>query len=448
MTYKIAKTSQDADQYFGAVSLLLDGTDLQDKSLDTKAITVNGNAQVSTAQSKWNGSSLYFDGSGDYLLAGYNDGAFDFGPDNWTVEFWIYLPSLPSSYRRIYSYVSGSTTSCFFEITNSNRMSFGFISGGTTNLVTAPSGMTSGVWTHFAGVRNGSNLSLFSGGVEVATLNVGTNSANTGASHELFIGRWQSSNATRDLNGYIQDLRVTKGVARYTANFTPPTQPFTSALKTGADQHFYNISLLIQGDGTNGSTNIVDSSYNTKTITVNGDAQISTAQSKFGGSSLYFDGARDYLTVSSSSDFGFGTGDFTIEFWAHLTLLSGTRMLVDFRSSGSSQLAPTIYTAGAQLKFFNSGSNRIDGGTLSTSVWYHVAVSRQGTNTRMFLDGVQTGSTYSDSSDYPSRPVAVGGYVYSTGFDSQGYIDDLRITKGVARYTSNFTPPTKAFPDY
>ena len=66
----------------------------------------------------------------------------------------------------------------------------------------------------------------------------------------------------------------------------------------------------------------------------------------------------------------------------------------------------------------------------------------------MFLDGVQTGSTYSDSSDYPSRPVAVGGYVYSTGFDSQGYIDDLRITKGVARYTSNFTPPTKAFPDY
>ena len=206
-----------------------------------------------------------------------------------------------------------------------------------------------------------------------------------------------------------------------------------------ADPYFGAVSLLLDG------TDLQDKSLDTKAITVNGNAQVSTTQSKWNGSSLYFDGTGDYLTIPTSSDFSFGTGDFTIEFWAHLTLLSSTRILVDFRSSGSSQLAPTIFTSGTQLRFFNSGSNQITGGTLSTSVWYHVAVSRQGTNTRMFLDGVQTGSTYSDSSDYPSRPVAVGGYPYASGFDSKGYIQDLRITKGVARYTANFTPPTQPF---
>jgi hypothetical protein len=455
VTYKLAKTSRDADQYFGAVSLLLDGTDLQDKSLDTKTITVNGDAQVSTAQSKWNGSSLAFDGNGDYLLTGYNGGAFDFGSDNWTVEFWIYLPSLPSSYRRIYSYMSGSTESCFFEITNSNRMSFGIYSGGTLLLATDPSAMTSGVWTHFAGVRNGSNLSLFSGGVEVATLNVGTSSANTGASFELFIGRWKSNIATRDLNGYLQDLRVTKGVARYTANFTPPTQPFTpAAVAPDYDPYFFpNVSLLLKGDGTNGSTNIVDSSYPAKTITVNGDAQISTAESKFGGSSLYFDGTGDYLTTATHvSDFNFGTGDFTIEFWINSTQTSRTDPFAwnfDYTLAGWGSF------------ILNTSSGRIDWyeglgiATYATSTgwndgsWHHLAVSRSGTSLKMFLDGVQIGSTATSSYSYGASNVGVSlGFSASTGYYLNGYIDDIRLTKGVARYTSNFTPPTKAFPNY
>jgi len=233
-SYQFAAPAGPTDPYFANVSLLLHGdgtngsTNIVDSSYNPKTITVAGNAQISTTQSKFGGSSIYFDGSGDYLNIGYNGGAFDFGSSDWTVEFWIYLPSLPNAYKRIYSYINGNTEACFFELTNSNKMSFGvyFDPAPSGYIATDPSAMTSGAWMHFAGVRNGSSLLLFREGIQVASVTVGTNSVNGGSGHELFIGKWKSTDTTRDLNAHIDDLRITRGIARYTSNFTPPTQPF------------------------------------------------------------------------------------------------------------------------------------------------------------------------------------------------------------------------------
>ena len=219
------------------------------------------------------------------------------------------------------------------------------------------------------------------------------------------------------------------------------------------DEEFDKVSLLLHGDGTNGSTTIVDSSSSPKAVTAVGDAQISTAQSKFGGASLAFDGTGDYLTVPSSADFAFGTGDFTVEFWLKSQNSSNQRGILQI-SDATGGLS-TSYANGLVF-YFPTGSGSIGAvvngaglqsanNILSLNTWYHVAATRSGTSFAMFVDGVQI-ITSTSSANLTASNLAVGGY-YNTSYLLNGYIDDLRITKGVARYTSNFTPPTAPFPD-
>jgi hypothetical protein len=218
------------------------------------------------------------------------------------------------------------------------------------------------------------------------------------------------------------------------------------------DEEFDNVSLLLHGDGTNGSTTIVDSSSSPKAVTAVGDAQISTAQSKFGGSSLAFDGTGDYLTVPSSADFAFGTGDFTVEFWLKsqnssnqrgiLQISDATGGLSTSYANGLVFYFPTASSIGALI---NGAGLQSANNILSLNTWHHVAATRSGTSFAVFVDGVQS-ITSTSSANLTASNLAVGGY-YDTSYLLNGYIDDLRITKGVARYTSNFTPPTAPFPD-
>ena len=219
----------------------------------------------------------------------------------------------------------------------------------------------------------------------------------------------------------------------------------TGAEKTPVDPQFGSVSLLLHGNGTNGSTTITDNSPTPKTVTAVGNAQISTAQSKFGGASIAFDGSGDYLNVPSSASMRLEASDFTIEFWLYLAA-QGTYIIYDQRSVAS-QVVPTIYTASGQIKYLVSSSDRITGSTLAAAVWNHIAVSRSGTSTKMFVNGTQAGSTYTDTNDYIQNPVGVGTTLVTLSNNLNGYIDDLRITKGVARYTANFIPPTAQFPD-
>jgi hypothetical protein len=220
----------------------------------------------------------------------------------------------------------------------------------------------------------------------------------------------------------------------------------------GGDPYWANVSYLLVGNGANGTTtNIKDSSSNNIGTTIFGNTVISTSQSKYGGSSVFFDGIEDYLKCATSSGFTFGTGDFTIEFWMRANSIGpNVQILYDMRPSVSGAY-PVIYTAIAgNLNFFVDGSNVITGATITTGSWQYVALCRASGQTKLFLDGSQTGSTYADSNNYlggANRPY-IGGEGLGGGYNFNGYLYDLRVTKGVARYTSNFTPPTAPLPTY
>jgi len=183
-----------------------------------------------------------------------------------------------------------------------------------------------------------------------------------------------------------------------------------------------------------------------------GNAQISTTQSKFGGSSMFFDGTTDALFEPSNINYGYGTGDFTIEFWLYLNATTTQTIVSNLTAVSGASVAPHIYYENASgIRYYVNSADRITGSALSTGQWYHIAVSRSGSSTKMFINGTQTGSTYTDTNNYgTSNPLGVGDYaVPLTGVSTlNGYIDDLRITKGYARYTTTFTPPTAAFPIY
>lgn len=188
-------------------------------------------------------------------------------------------------------------------------------------------------------------------------------------------------------------------------------------------------------------------------VTLTGNVARSSTQSKFGGYSAYFDGAGDFLyPVNSGPDFAFGTGDFTVEMWVYLPSLGVTRTLYDGRPTSTNGLYVCTYVSATNtIVFFVSSVDRITGTTaLAAMTWYHVALCRSGTSTKLFLNGVQEGATYSDGNNYlgaANRPFIGIDAINSSGSAMLGYIDDLRVTKGVARYTANFAVPTEAFPN-
>jgi hypothetical protein len=215
-------------------------------------------------------------------------------------------------------------------------------------------------------------------------------------------------------------------------------QPFPN------DPYFAFNSLLLHGNGTNGSTVITDSSGSPKTVTAVGNAQISTAQSKFGGASIAFDGAGDYLSTTLPA---FGVNDFTIELWVRFSSFVNYRMFFDTRA-GDSDLLGFVWgtNAAGQLFIYRSGFV-LTTGALSLNTWTHVALTRASGVWRIFVDGTLQAGTYTSFGDL-TRTVARIGMDWATLYGMNGYIDDLRITKDIARYTSNFTPPTAPFPDF
>ena len=235
-----------------------------------------------------------------------------------------------------------------------------------------------------------------------------------------------------------------------------------------ADPYYGAVSLLLHGDGADGSTQIIDSSPNPKTVTAVGDAQISTTESKFNGSSLKFDGTGDYLTSPNNTGFSFGAEDFTIEVWFYIAGNSSLGTLTNTRTgsiiSTESDAVPLdnyegwilfvngdASTTGTAISFIR----RVGGGNAPTSItytatitqssWHHVAVTRSASSLRLFFNGSIVASDLSftgsvNSSGVPLK-IARRGFISGLEGELNGYIDDLRITKGVARYTSNFTPP-------
>ncbi len=241
-------------------------------------------------------------------------------------------------------------------------------------------------------------------------------------------------------------------------NLTKPRlDQFKVTGTTVGDVYFPQTKLLLPFEGVNGATTTSDLSNSNHTPTFAGNAQISTAQSKFGGSSLYLDGS-DQVDLGSSSDWNWPTpsgasGDFTIELWHRRTATSnwGSFFSTENAAYGGIGTAGFIFgydSTNNKLGWYNGTwyyASSSGNTTLAVDTWYHIAAVRYGSTTKLYLNGVEELS-FTDSGSYGTAKLWLGGrgdLSLSYGI-IEGYIDDIRITKGVARYTSNFTAPTTA----
>lgn len=229
------------------------------------------------------------------------------------------------------------------------------------------------------------------------------------------------------------------------------TKPFLSQIAvpvgtTTGDVYYPQTSLLMHFNGTNGSTTMTDSSKNNFTVTATNGAAISTVQSKFGGSSAFFDGTNDFLSISNNAEFNFVTGIFTVELWAYFSSVSGQRPLVTNYQNSTNGWAVQLYLGKIFASFSGDGIDIQGTTTILTNTWYHIALSGTPGSYKLFLNGVQEGPTYTGGTTLSSTSALTIGQIASSAYFN-GYIDELRITNGVARYTSNFTPPTTQFLD-
>lgn len=235
-----------------------------------------------------------------------------------------------------------------------------------------------------------------------------------------------------------------------------------------SDPDFSSVVLLLDFDGADEATAITDLSSSGHTISFVNSAQLDTAQMQFGTASLLTDvDTEDHLLADDSNDWYFAAGDFTVEADIRLATLPDTDTNVEFISHYEPNSGERSWTFGmentsGQMRFLGlhnetgggGAANQIDYADISVSIntWYHVAYCRNGADFRMFLDGVQQGSTFdwdTDSlhdSDHELTIMALGRGFPGPSNLVDGWIDNLRVTKGVARYTANFTPPTAAHP--
>ena len=215
------------------------------------------------------------------------------------------------------------------------------------------------------------------------------------------------------------------------------------------DPHFGKVSLLLHMDGVDGSTTIIDQ-IGAQCLPV-GDARLSTAQSVYGGSSLLLGGSMDGLQINHSGALNFGTGDFTIEMWVYV--IAHTDVLAALFSSGGSSWSSgeciLRFDTGSVLSLYTYGSGVLVGtGSFPAGQWQHVALCRSGGTASIYRGGVAVASgSLPGNLNFSNNLKSFLGY---SDFDKRslnGYIDDLRVTKGLARYTASFTPPAAPFPD-
>jgi hypothetical protein len=439
-----------------------------DNSASPLTITVTGSPSVQAfspfnPSASWSaatyGGSGYFDGNSDYLTVP-TSSAVAFGTGDFNIEFWIYPTTLSSVYVPFDSR-GGGTGIAFFT----NGSTINVAVSGTTNWFAGVS-LTANTWTHIALSRQSNAVKFFLNG------NVAGSSTQTTSfgNNTTYIG--QDSFASNQFwPGYISDVRVVKGTAVYTGAFTPPIAPLSTsgAASASAYSSTTNVNTSFASSETSLLLNftnagIYDSTSKNDLETV-GNAQISTAvNNPFGQNTgvMAFDGGSDKLQRPHSPLFEFGSGDFTIEFWARATSLSGTYTGVvgvwlggNTASQNSWVVLLNSYNATNKFGFsYSNGTSSSDiifNATTSTGSWDHYAVVRSGSTLYGFKNG--NSQSLSSGSSTITGSITNGTEVLNIGTsgtagggtDFNGYLQDLRITR-YARYTSNFTPPTAAFP--
>jgi len=419
----------------------------RDASSNNFTLTVNGSPSVQAFSpfnptASWsaatNGGSGYFDGNGDYLTVPAN-AAFTLTGD-FCVEFWVYSGLLAGGATNptFINDSAGSNSSIFYETNGSNR-GLCLYAAGAARITTATNVLVENQWNHVAIVRSGTtgtNTAAFVNGTRVGTATAFTGTVDFSPP---VINRYGPS-AAGYLNGYMSNFRIVKGSSVYdptSSTITVPTAPLTNITNT---------SLLL--NFTNGGIYDATSKNDLETV---GNAQISTTQSKWGGSSMYFDGTGDWLAVPTSVLPQFGTGDFTIEFWWYPNSLATAQQIIsntnDSAVTGSGEFVITYNTSLGLRFYINAGAVDIQQGSTTgwtTGQWYYVAAVRSGNTLTLYRNGSSIASgSVTGITIGANVPFYIGGEP-TQPTSINGYLQDVRITKGYARTVT--TSPTAAFP--
>lgn len=242
----------------------------------------------------------------------------------------------------------------------------------------------------------------------------------------------------------IDELRIRRGL-HYTGNFTPESSPVLTV-----DPYFANTVLLMPFNNEYGTTAFENIAPITKTLTAHGNAQISTAQFKYGIAAGLFDGTGDYLSTTHNILHSIQSGDFTIEAWVYRNVSGALHYIVSKRPSGATATGwEWRINSTDLLQFLHvGGSSLVSTTTVPAGQWVHIATVRNGTTVTHYIDGVASGSTtFTNGTENTADTLKVGiGSDLSGSFN--GYIDDVRITKGASRYTADFAPPNAELGKY
>ena len=431
-----------------------------DNSTNAFALTVTGSPSVqafspfaptAAYSASTVGGSGYFDGSGDYLTVPDN-AALQMDSSNFTYEGWVYPTGSPGSINSMYGKRANGGSYGNINIAYWNTGGIGlYVSSSTSTWdIFADNGsiiaFRFNAWNHFALVRSSNNWAFFVNGVRThSTVNASSLAPNSGVAMSLGAG---AADGAQPIQGYLNGMRVIKGTAVYDPTLTTctvPTAPLTAITNTQLLTNFTNAGIY-------------DATAKNDLETV-GNAQISTTQSKFGGSSIYFDGTNSKAVMSSSVNM-YMTGDFTIECWVYWTGTAAyyqnfvgsnntfTSNASFFRVWGTAS-PNNANKIGIGNPTHDAASSVFSTNNLPTNQWVHVAATRSSGIIRVFINGnlEKTGSSDTSVYDFGQGGTCVGDSPWdgAQGWFS-GYIDDLRITKGYARYTAAFTPPTGPFP--
>ncbi len=395
--------------------------------------------------------AIYFDGTGDYLsLADSAD--WDVSTGAFTAE---------GLFR--WNAVSSQTLFCMGSNSGGSGKGIALENSGTgfTALLNTSSRATASftplvnVWYHIALVRSGTSVYIFANGQQIGSTGSSSDDI-TGSSEGFKIGTRIALN--ENFNGSVREFRFSN-VARYTTAFTPSQSGFTVDANT---------KLYIKGNENNGVTTFVDSETSPKTVTTAGDTKIKYTEDyrscifkdetgKFpypvgsakvdfftvSGSGVgYFDGTNSTITTDTSTDYKFGTGDLTVEFYARHTTLANYQYYCDIgKDAVAKGIGFQAYNSGSSYIGFNGSAKMNYVVPFTINTWNHIAISRSGTSLKAWVNGTQV-ATATDSTDIDNSTFTTTfGAQNASGQYFNGLLDNIRISKGVARYTASFNPP-------
>ena len=390
--------------------------------------------------------------------------AFNLGAGSFTIDFWVYPTLQASTSGNTFSIIGGQVISggIMWGIHVTNGLGYRGLTFEYGDLGVYGAGkytnnyLVANQWQHIVVQRNGTTLSIYVNGIRqtLTTYQERLSVVVTDAWEDDFNFNNTTSTTSKVGNGsplgasgqqpyYLSNVRIVKGAALYTgATFTVPTALTTAVAGTSLLLNFVN-------------GGIIDKSSNS-VLSVIGNTKVSTAQIKYGSGSIYFDGTGDYLSIPNNPLFNFGTGDFTIEWWWYnkdVSFVNGRGPCMG-QKRGDSKGGWVIYRNNLinpnnlSIRLAGqSGANMQDYSTTVTplvNTWQHWAVVRSGTTLTWYCDGVACGSTTGVSTNITDTDTNAPMYIgraETWGYNiPESHIDDLRITKGVARYTSNFSP--------